>query len=646
MLALLRQMDDRLSYLQADAASQGHAIKFQFDRDTELNTFFRRCRAESRFFDVSVLLRNDTTSNETKSVPMNSFLLCSVCDVWDKCVQYRSTSETGTKRSRNISGTSEKPASDMELDSAGPSNNGDMVVSEQKTEKNQIDLTHLTCSQFEMILDMWCGTPVHLNSECALKLAVAMESDNISHSLRERITEFVRQNADSLCCAEYVTMPNTDPVSQLRTDMHCFLLANFNDVMQHIKGKLSKKWRKFVLENAMFIESDDNAKTHEYLRNATLDSNNSFQGLNMGLPLNVQQFQKKPYTCILTNGSSDLQVVSDADAQSMRKGIITSMHMYDSRSLLMIIGGREVVVFDVIDSKAVKRKTFGEDEFRGGMAESAMITQDRIYLAMLPHYMDRSGFRPTILVYDNNPAANFLETTRYELHLDPREIRINSCLIEGSSEVLVATIGCNHTSIHCVYVKKNEEYNLSSSRTSHGMCNENGAFVIDSSVFYVHKNTCIRKEKTDGELIAQLVANDIDFRSTCIFLDKIYFCTMAPEPSLICVDKSLNQSTSNTFSTNKPWPGSNGRNTSSQLISSGARLLMYSTYDEAHRLDVFDVRTSCFIQSIRLDLAPMPPSFSPLVSQFWSLSGRLCFWYMRDRARFDVLLPQTQQQKD
>ena len=73
---------------------------------------------------------------------------------------------------------------------------------------------------------------------------------------------------------------------------------------------------------------------------------------------------------------------------------------------------------------------------------------------------------------------------------------------------------------------------------------------------------------------------------------------------------------------------------------------MYSTYNEAHRLDVFDVRTSCFIQSIRFDLTPMPGNLFPLVNQFWSLSGRLCFWYMRDRARFDVLLPQIQQQED
>jgi hypothetical protein len=157
------------------------------------------------------------------------------------------------------------------------------------------------------------------------------------------------------------------------------------------------------------------------------------------------------------------------------------------------------------------------------------------------------------------------------------------------------------------------------------MYDDNGAVVIDSSVFYVLKNDGIRKEDTGGNVIASLSAKGIDFKSTCVFMDKIYFCTMDPEPSLIRVDKSLNSSTSNTFSTNQPWPGSNGRNTSSQLISSGARLLMYSTYNEAHRLDVFDVRTSCFIQSIRLDLTPMPVTSFPLVGQFWSLSGRLCF---------------------
>ena len=101
------------------------------------------------------------------------------------------------------------------------------------------------------------------------------------------------------------------------------------------------------------------------------------------------------------------------------------------------------------------------------------------------------------------------------------------------------------------------------------------------------------------------------------------------------------------FNTNKPWLGPTNRRFSSQVISSGSKVIMYSACNDEHRLDVFDVRTSSFIQSLRLNLALMPEDwlrYYPLVRQFWSLSGRLCFWYERDKSRLDVLLPQIQEQ--
>jgi hypothetical protein len=632
MLALLRQMDGRLSYLQAAAASQGHTIKFPFDRETELNAFFHRCREESRFFDVSVLLKDNENPSTHVSKPANSFLLCSVCDVWDKAVEYQSASGAGIKRGRPPDRVPGEAGLPMEL--------------EQITK--EINLTGLTCSQFELILDMWCGNSVVLNAECALKLVVAMESYNISHSLRQLILDFIKSNIDLHCCAEYVTMPNTDPVSQLNEDMHRFFLANFNSVIRCIESAidLSNESKALVLENVRFIESDNSSETNEYLRQINTGANPSFQGLDVGLPLNVQQFQKQPHICTETDGVYNLQVRSDASALSGIKRHITSMHMYDSRSLLMIVGGCEIIVFNVFDSKIVNRKTFDTQEFQGGAAESAMITQDGIYIAMLPFGENNHGFKPTILVYDNDISENFLRQTRFVLPIDYRGYRINNCRIEGNSDILVVTVWSVQSSLNCVYVKQDQGYKLAYSEGSRGMYDDNGVFVIDSSVFYVLKNDGIRKEDTGGNVIASFSAKGIDFKSTCVFMDKIYFCTMDPEPSLICMEKSLDSSTSNTFSTNQPWPGSNGRNTSSQLISSSARLLMYSTYNEAHRLDVFDVRTSCFIQSIRLDLTPMERTSFPLINNFWSLSGRLCFWYMRDRARFDVLLPQIQQQED
>jgi hypothetical protein len=632
MLALLRQMDGRLSYLQAAPAFQGHRVQFPFDRETDMNKFFRRCREESRFFDVSVLLKDNENPSTHVSKPANSVLLCSVCDVWDKSVQYKSASGAGIKRGRSPDHVPGKAGLPMEL--------------EQITK--EINLTGLTCSQFELILDMWCGNSVVLNAECALKLVVAMDFYNISNSLQQLILDFIKSNIDLHCCAEYVTMPNTNPVSQLNEDMHRFFLANFNSVIRCMESatQLSDESKALVLENVRFIESDNNGETHKYLIQIDEAANPSSQGLDVGLPLNVQQFQRQSYTCTRTDNVYNLQKMSNPSAYLGTKRDITSMHMYDSRSLLMILGGREIVVFDVLDFKIVNTKTFDAGEFQGGMAVSAVITHDGIYIAMLPDDQRRHQFKPQILVYDKDRSENFLKSTRSVMPIDPRDISVESCCIEGNSNILVVTLRRFHTELQYIYVKDGSDHKCIYHNLDREARNETNALLTDSSVFFVVNNNCIREVGTDGKFKRRFDTKGIRIKSTCIFMDKIYYCLMDAEPSLICVDKSADQSTSQTFSTNKPWSGPRDRDASSQLISSGARLLMYSTYNEAHRLDVFDVRTSCFIQSIRFDLTPMPVTSFPLVSQFWSLSGRLCFWYMRDRARFDVLLPQIQQQED
>jgi len=649
MLALLRQMEDKLSFLQTAAVvspafvSPGYEMTFKFDRDTELNMFFSRCREDTDFHDVSVLLKNDNPLQSPVSKPTNSFLLCSICDVWSRFVLYHS--KIGIKRSRHSVDVPDNPATQIKDENTMSNGEikGDTVStsSENRTELNQINMTHLTCSQFEMILDMWCGIPVQLNSECALKLVVIMESDNISNSLRGEMIHFIKQNIDALCCAEFVNMISTTPVNQLCEDMQFFFLANFNDVMKYVNGKLSKEWKTFVSENVNFIESTDSKQTQQYLKANDVKVHDSFQGLDVGLPLNVLQFQTLPYTCVQGNGTLTLQSGSIVNGRLS----VISMHMFDSRSLLVILSDRRIVIFDVVAGVTLSEKLFDEDEFQGGRAADAMITHDGIYLVMLRSDMiDNNTFEPKILVFDKDTGENFLKTARCELPIDTGGIRLNGCSIVGNSKVLVVTIWDSRGSVHYIYVKDNQEYTCVHVRENRVRYDTIGVFVIDSSVFFVHNQSHIWQVERDGSDKNQFSdkirfdAIGIEFKSTCTFMGKLYYCLMKPEPRLICVD----QSPSNTFSTNKPWSGPENRIISSQLISSGARLLMYSSSDEEHRLDVFDVRTSSFIQSIRLDLAPMRAYYAPLVDRFFSLSGRLCFWYERDRARFDVLLPQIQ----